>query len=523
MGSVKQAGRAPQAVRLLDLQLDRTAEAPPLYRQIRDGVEAEVLGGALGAGMRLPPERLMARTLKVNRSTVMAAYQELAASGVVEARPGKGTVVLKGEDSPNSTGDGATDLSWLLALPAFGRGNLGPDPGLLRDLATLSARPEIISLAAGAPGDDLLPSDALLQALEAGLSRLGPGVLGYAPVEGLPMLREVLAERLCSRGVRLRSDEVMVLSGATQGLALAAQALIEPGDTVAIEAPTYIGVLQTFAAAGARLLPIPVDEHGMRVDILASLITRAHPRLVVTQPVLHNPTNTTMSMERREKLLALARRYGVPILEDDAYGELWQDESGPPPLKAQDGGGSVIYLSTASKTVAPGLRMGWLAAHPAVIARMSLAKQFADMHSNGLAQVALHGFLTTGYDRHLARVRAAYTERRSALARALRSVPGLTPRPGSPGGFYLWCSLPTGVTGRQFAAAAARAGVGLVAGEAFYPPDGPGTAEGQSRVRLGCASHGPAKLEEAVARLAPLVADAAAQAKRPTTSPTPLV
>lgn len=523
MASAKPAGRAPQAVRLLDLRLDRTADAPPLYRQIRDGVEAEVLGGALGVGMRLPPERLMARTLKVNRSTVMAAYQELAASGVVEARPGKGTVVLRGEDGPAHGSDRSADQSWLLALPAFGRGNLGPDPGLLRDLATLGSRPEIISLAAGSPGDDLLPSAELMAALETGMSRLGPGVLGYASVEGLPMLREALAERLNSRGMRVRGDEVMVLSGATQGLALAAQALIEPGDTVAIEAPTYIGVLQTFAAAGARLLPIPVDDQGMRVDILASLMARASPRLIVVQPVLHNPTNTTMSMERREKLLALARRYGVPILEDDAYGELWHDGSGPPPLKTQDGGGSVIYLSTASKTVAPGLRLGWLAAHPTVIARMSLAKQFADMHSNGLAQVALHGFLASGYEGHLARVCAAYTERRTALARALRSVPGLTLLPGSPGGFYLWCSLPKGVAGRQFASAAARAGVGLVAGEAFYPPEGPSSAEGQSRVRLGCATHGPAMLEEAVARLGPLVAEATAQARRPTLTRTPLV
>ncbi|MGH2344938.1 MAG: PLP-dependent aminotransferase family protein, partial [Chloroflexota bacterium] len=273
MPAVNGGGRAPQAIRLLDMTLDRAPNAAPLYQQIRDGVEAEVLGGALGAGMRLPPERLMARALSVNRSTVMAAYQELAAAGMVEARPGRGTVIRASDDGSGGAPDRSADLSWLLALPAFGRGNLGPDPGLLRDLAALSSRPEIISLAAGAPGADLLPAGELMAALEHGMTDLGAGALSYAPVEGLSPLRAVLAERLCDRGIPARPEEVLVLSGATQGLALAAQALIEPGDVVAIEAPTYIGVLQTFAAAGARLLPIPVDERGMRVDILASLMT----------------------------------------------------------------------------------------------------------------------------------------------------------------------------------------------------------------------------------------------------------
>ncbi|MGH2410750.1 MAG: PLP-dependent aminotransferase family protein, partial [Chloroflexota bacterium] len=473
-----------------------------------------VLGGSLGQGMRLPPERTLASALGVNRSTVMQAYQELAATGLVEGRPGRGTVVMapyreSGAD-PTCDAGPSPDLSWLLSLPPFGHGSLGPDPSLLRDLAAISARPEIISLAAGAPGLDLIPSSDIQAALEEGLRQAGPGVLSYGPVEGLPLLRQALAERLRGRGLAVEEDEILVLSGATQGVALAAQTLIERGDTVVVEAPTYIGVLQTFAAAGARLLPIPVDEHGMRVDLLAPLLGRVRPRLIVVQPNLHNPTNTTMSSDRRERLLGLARRHGIPILEDEAYAELWFSGEGPPPLKSLDRDGLVLYLGTASKTLAPGLRLGWLAAPAPVIARLTLAKQFADLQSNSMAQVALSRMLLDGaYDRHLARIRVAYRERWSALSGAVSALPGVRIFPGSLGGFYLWCGLPLGMSSRMVALAAARAGVAVVAGEAFYPPEGPGPVDGRSCLRLSWASHSPARLAEGVARLAPILRESA--------------
>lgn len=388
----------------------------------------------------------------------------------------------------------------------------------------MSARPEIISLAAGAPGPDLIPSQLIQTALEEGLRLHGPAVMSYGPVEGLPLLRQALAERLRGRGLTVEEDEILVLSGATQGMALAAQTLIERGDTVVIEAPTYIGVLQTFAAAGARLLPIPVDEHGMRVDLLATLLGRVRPRLIVVQPNLHNPTNATMSPDRRERLLGLARRHGIPILEDEAYAELWFQGDGLPPLKSLDRDGLVLYLGTASKSVAPGLRIGWLAAPAPVIARLTLAKQFADLQSNGLAQVALSRMLLDGaYDRHLARVRLAYRERWLALSGAVSALPGVRIAPGSLGGFYLWCGLPFGMSSRMVALAAARAGVAVVAGEAFYPPEGPGPVDGRSRLRLSWASHPPARLAEGVARLAPILKESVVQGTEGRTSSLPVV
>jgi 2-aminoadipate transaminase len=508
--------RTPATAQTLGLVLDRAPGAPPLYRQIRDGVRSAVLTGALGAGTRLPPERELAPTLGVNRTTITRAYQELAADGVVEARPGRGTVICAPLPASGETGSagragalsGATlEPTWLLGLSAFGHGGLGPDPGLLRDLTALSARDGVISFAAGTPAPDLVPLDRLQDALHEGLARTGGAALGYGPVEGLEALRLAIAARMATRGVTVTPDEILVLSGATQGLALAARALIEPGDDVVVEAPTYVGTLQTFGAAGARLIGVPVDEDGLRVDLLEPILARRRVRLIIVQPSQHNPTGATLVPARRERLLALARRHGVPILEDDAYGELWHEGPDPQPLKALDRGGLVLHLSTFSKTVAPGLRVGWLAAPAPVVARLALAKQFFDLNTGALPQIALNGFLASGdYDRHLGHVRTAYAERRASMLAGLRpAAPYLQVSPGSRGGFYLWCRLAAGRRARVLAAAAGRVGVALLAGEAFYPPGMAGGDDGQDRIRLSFAGHTPATIAEGLSRLIPLL------------------
>ena len=501
-------GRGPIAGGALGLALDRAPGAAPLYRQIRDGVRAAVLTGTLGTGMRLPPERDLAATLGVNRTTIMHAYQELAADGVVEARPGRGTVVrvpASSDDEPIAWPRASLDAAWLLGLPAVGQGGLGSDPGLLRDIAALSARSDIISFAGGTPGHDLVPHAEIQAALHEGLARAGAVGLSYGPVEGMEALRTAIAARMTARGTPVAPDEILVLSGATQGLALAARALIEPGDEVVVEAPTFVGTLQTFGAAGARLIGVPVDGDGMRVDLLAPILARRRVRLILTQPTRHNPAGATLSPSRRERLVALARRHGVPILEDDAYGELWHERADVGPLKALDSGGMVLYVGTFSKTLAPGLRIGWLAAPTPVIARLTLAKQFFDLNTNALGQLALIGLLETGvYERHLAHVRARYAERRAAMLAALcAAAPHIQVSPSSRGSFYLWCRLAAGRRARVLAAAAGRSGVALLSGESFYPP---GMADdGADRIRLSFSGATPAAIAEGVARLLPLL------------------
>ncbi|MDB5075246.1 MAG: PLP-dependent aminotransferase family protein, partial [Chloroflexi bacterium] len=474
----------------LGISVDRSAAAPPLFRQIQDGIRHGMLTGAIGVGMRLPAERELAAILGVNRTTIMHAYQELAAEGLVTARPGRGTVIsLPDQDQDLNSLQAGTDSSWLLTMPSFGNGTIGPDPNLLRDIADLSAQPNLINFAAGAPGVDLMPVAALQRELASALSDYGGGILGYGPVEGLPALRESIALRMQARGARVSSSEVIVVSGATQGLALAARALIEPGDEVAVEAPSYVGVLQTFAAAGARLIGVPMDRHGLRVDELATILSRRRIRLIVVQPTLQNPTNSTLSLERRERLLSLAERYGVPILEDDAYGELWHDGSGPAPLKAIDRHGNVIYLGTFSKTIAPALRLGWCVAPHAVIGRLALAKQFADLQSGVLAQLAVNGFMVSGaYTRHLEACRQAYNERRTTMLAELSTLPMIRAESSRDGGLYVWCRLPEHLPARTLAAAAGRAGVAILAGDAFYPQGSLGQLDGSRFMRLSFSS-----------------------------------
>jgi DNA-binding transcriptional MocR family regulator len=236
-------------------------------------------------------------------------------------------------------------------------------------------------------------------------------------------------------------------------------------------------------------------------------------RLILVQPTLHNPTGATLSPARRERLIWLARRHGVPILEDDAYGELRHEGPDPRPLKALDRGGLVMYLGTFSKTVAPGLRVGWLAAPAPVIARLALAKQFADLNTGALPQLALVQFLTAGtYDRHLAYVRAAYAARRAAMLAGLEpAARHLQIAPSPLGGFYLWCRLVAGPRARVLAAAAGRAGVAILAGEAFFPRDTAGGEDGSDRLRISFAGNAPDVIAQGLERLLPLL-DALPQA-----------
>ncbi len=499
----------PAPRQALGLTLDRAPGAPPFYRQIRDGVRSAVLTGALGAGMRLPPERELAALLGVNRTTVMHAYQELAADGVVEARPGRGTMVRApfAGTATNPWPRAGHDAAWLLGLPPIGHGSLGSDPGLMRDIAALGEREGIISFAGGVPSPDLIPHAEIQAALHEELARTGAAGLSYGPVEGWEPLRQAIAAHVGRRGVDVTPDEILVVSGATQGIALVAQALIEPGDEVVVEAPTYMGALQMLGAAGARLIGVPVDDDGLRVDHLAAILARRRVRLILVQSTLHNPTGATLTPARRERLVALARRHGVPILDDDAYGELWHEGSDPCPLKALDRGGLVLHLGTFSKTLAPGLRVGWLAAPPPVVERLALAKQFSDLNTGTLGQLAMIGLLRSGiYERHLERVRVDYAERRAAMLAALRpAAPYLEITAAPRGGFYLWCRLAGHRRARVLVSAAGRAGVALLAGEAFYPPGPPGGDDGRDRVRLSFSGATPDAIAEGVGRLLPLL------------------
>src|ERR1700676_115736 len=297
------------------IPLDR-ASVVPVYRQIYERLREQVLAGALPEGTRLPPDRSLAERLAVNRSTVVHAYRDLAADGLIEQRVGSGSRVASGGLRAGLPERSAA-VPWWITLPPW---RVGQFPAVLGELAASEHGASIVFVRAVPPAE---PSP--LADLSRSFARVGGDVrfvLTYGDSEGYGPLREAIATRMRGRGCAVDVRDVLVLTSSTQGITLVAQSLAEPGDEIVVEAPTYPGALQIFQIAGLRAIPVPVDEDGMRVDHVEAILRTRRPRFIYTMPSIHNPTGATMNADRRDRLVTLAKRYGVPIVEDDPYGEL---------------------------------------------------------------------------------------------------------------------------------------------------------------------------------------------------------
>src|SRR5713101_971215 len=476
--------------------LDRSSGVP-LYRQICQRLREGILSGELAEGTRLPTERALASELGVNRTTVMNAYNELASEGLVEGHVGRGTLVRRNHFSYENE-HFEPEASWLLGLPAGERELLGPDAGMLNELASTSEQRGIISLAPGTPARNLLPAEMLSAIFTEGLVNARQSALGYCPVEGLSSLRRGIAARMRKRGVAVDAQHILILSGSTQGIGLTGRFLLSPGDEVVVEVPTYLGAIQMFRALNVRVIGVPTDNEGIRVDLLESILARRRPRLIYTLPTFQNPTGTVMSQERRRRLLLLAKRYQTPILEDDPYGEIYFEDKRPQPLKALDTNGQVLYLSTYSKILAPGLRVAWLAAPEPIIERLSLHKQIFDLTTNALGQWAVSEILRRNLlADHLVMLRHQYRQKRDLMLQAIATYwpeEVRITRPG--GGFHLWCRLPADLRARTLLREAANEQVAFVIGEPFHVDGG-----GQQHFRLSYAYPEMDRIEEGVRRI----------------------
>lgn len=477
----------------MDIRIDRES-AVPVYMQIRGGIRDLILSGRLPDGFRLPPERQLATALGVNRTTILSAYRELKADGLVDAHVGRGTEVVSrkaGRSPIEPTGP----LPWRqLAREGSVR---DPDP-LVRDILALTERHDVISLAAGLPAAELLPLDDLKRVQEEILVRRGSEALLHSPTEGVTAFREALCRHMVPRGIRSSPEDVLVTSGSQQGLDLVARTLLSPGDVVVVEEPSYFGALEAFRSARVRLLGVPVDADGMRTDVLEALLARQQPRLVYTLPTFQNPSGCVLSLPRRRHLLELAWRHQVPILEDDTYSDLRYEGEALPSLKALDPYGHVIHLSSFSKVLFPGLRLGWIAAPKPLVRQLALVKQTVDLHSGTLGQWIVEGFLSSGlFAKHLSRTRAAYRQRRDVLLSALEAeaIPGLSWRRPE-GGFYVWCRLPEDVPPGRLLAQAAEERIAFLPGAASYVEE-PAT----SSIRLNFTYAPEDELREGARRL----------------------
>jgi DNA-binding transcriptional MocR family regulator len=384
--------------------------------------------------------------------------------------------------------------------PALAQRLRGVAGSPVRDLLALLDRPEVISFAGGLPAPELFDLEGVRAAFDAVLSTpAGRRHLQYAPTEGNRDLRALVAERMTARGLPTCADDLLVTTGSQQALTLLATALLDPGAVVAVEEPTYLAALQCFQLAGARIVPVAGDDHGIDPDALSDVLERDRPTLLYLVPTFANPTGRTLPVERRAAVADLAARYGVWVVEDDPYGELRYRGNAVPALAAQAGAEDrVLHLGSFSKIASPGMRLGWLRAPAGLMRSLTVAKQAADLHTSTIDQAAAAAYLTAAdLDAHVRRLCSAYRERRDAMVSAL---PGTLPAGSSwsdpDGGMFIWVRLPGDVDTADLLGAALRHDVAFVPGAPFHA----GTPD-RATLRLSFTTNTPAEIAEGMRRL----------------------
>jgi DNA-binding transcriptional MocR family regulator len=466
----------------------------PVYRQIADEIRAAALDGRLPSGRRLPPTRDLARHLGVNRNTVVAAYDWLASEGVVRSQTGRGTFLVSSvTDASAGVRGAATDDAAV--VPGFARAVEGPLVGSLLSVYRIALSTEGISFAGSYPAKDLMPVEAFRSAMTEVLAEAGAEVLSYGPTAGHAALRGAIADDMRKKGSRVVAEDILVTNGSQQGLDLIFRAFVDPGDPVVLEEPTYTGARSVLHSLGARPIGVPVDDEGIRTDLLAAALERHRPRLIYVQPTFHNPTTAVLPEARRREILSLAARYRCLVVEDDWGGDLRFEGADLPTLHALDGGRRVIYVSTFSKKLLPGVRVGWVAAPPAVLERLIMLKQIEDCGTSPLVQAALHSFLAAGgLATHLRRVRPAYRERRDALLTALeRHFPRQATWTRPVGGLFVWVTLPDGIDSADLLADARTKGVLFNEGDLFHVEGG-----GRRTLRLSYGGVGTSQIQAGI-------------------------
>jgi 2-aminoadipate transaminase len=367
---------------------------------------------------------------------------------------------------------------------------------------------DIIGFGGGQPASESYPLEALSRAYSRAILEDGRAVLPYGPTNGLLALREIVAERLGQRGINVGPENVLILTGSLQGLHLVGRITLDHGDTIATEAPTFMGALAAWEHQQPEYLTIPVDEHGMVVQVLEEALhargPARRPKFVYLLPTFQNPSGVSMTLHRRQKLLELAEEHDLLIVEDDPYGEFWFDETmgSMPPVKSLPGAEErVIYLGTFSKTLAPGVRLAYAVAPPETINLLARAKRGVDFHSDTLLQQAVVHLIRDkefDFEAHVVEGRAIYKARRDAMLDSLEAVFSSEAKWTRPeGGFFLWIDLPHGVSGDAVAAAAQAEGVAVLQGSIFYPNhDG-----GFNGLRLSYSNATPERIREGIERL----------------------
>ncbi|MED4696678.1 PLP-dependent aminotransferase family protein [Peribacillus frigoritolerans] len=417
----------------MEWKTDRKSKKP-LYKQIAAYIESGIADGTFLLDRPLPSERFLASELGVNRSTVVAAYDELEANGLVERKKGSGTMISK-------------DI-WGITrkrIPSWNRyieaGSFLPNMPVTQKIRKETEGHNLINLASGELSEDLFPVQSLREIVS---NRSFIGSLGYDHPQGNAVLRETIANHVKQyRRIDTDPSSILITSGAQQALHLVVQCLLKPGDAVVLEDPSYSYNLPIFQSAGLRTFPLPVDKDGINPEDLLELHKKHRIRMIFLNPIFQNPTGTVLHINRRKRILELSSEYGIPVIEDDPYSLTSFAGEEISTLKSMDNNGNVLYISSLSKIVASGLRIGWIIGPKSVIDRLSDAKQQVDFGHGSFTQWIANDFLDSDYfPAHLAGLRGQLEKRRDAMVSSLQQFLQKEVDYYSPnGGIHLWCKL----------------------------------------------------------------------------------
>jgi len=484
----------------MKLEINRNSRTP-IYMQIINQLTRQIISGNLEEGYVLPSERKLSEELEINRSTVNKAYNDLKADGLIVSKMGKGTVV-QGQMSKGTT-DFNKYIPKIQWNQMINKNMRGDSTKIIKQVIGVINQEDVISFAGGFVGSKYLPVNEIRKISDQCYEKYGSKMLLPTSVYGCYELRNALQERMKSKGINCSLNQIMVLTGSQQGLDYFARCFIQPGDMVFVEEPSYLGAIEVFKSYRAQVVGIPIDENGMRVDILENYLLKYRPKFIYTLPTFQNPSGHNMSLERRKKLLELAYTYQIPILEDDPYSDLRFEGESLPSLKALDKHGYVTYLSTFSKSLFMGYRIGWVIAEDPLIEEFGTLKQMTDLHSNTASQYILTEVIQSGFlDRHIRSMIAIYKTKKELMVNEIRKyeIEGLEIN-DSAGGFYIWCKMPENLRPVELMDHCERFKVAIMPGEPSFPN---GTI-GETYVRLNYTFPSESEIVEGVRRFAQAV------------------
>ncbi len=372
----------------------------------------------------------------------------------------------------------------------------------IREILKVTEQPGVITFAGGLPAPELFPLSDIRESYDRVLGAKDPSVLQYGSTEGYLPLREEIAAQMCAKGIKAEADNIFLTNGSQQGLDLLAKLFLNPGDIVLLQNPSYLGAIQTFRSYQANFRAILTNDAGIDLKDLEFSLKHHHPKLIYLAPTYQNPTGTTLPVEERQAIARLAGQYGIPTIEDDPYSELRYEGPVTPTIKSFAADDEVIYLGTFSKTLAPGLRLGWIVGDRKLIAKLIVAKQGTDLHTSTLLQQATHYYLTHfNTSEHVERIRQTYKMRRDLMLQELKvSFPTQVSWTQPTGGMFIWLTLPDGFDTDKLLPRAAAAQVAYVPGIHFYAHNG-----SHCSMRLNFSNPTPQQIKQGINRLAEIL------------------